>query len=493
MFMTGSPSRPQWLSSDSLDENLLGNISESLIDQPHEARGLIGIARRDITPPFGIYGPVWGFSTHDGSSRGTHKPIFATALVFSTQAANKPMVIVGVDLGTTGDLTGLEDEWIRKDVSAQLDIPLSHLMLASSHTHGAPWAYRSRVDFPGGDLIEGYLNLLKSAILEASREAIETAENCIITFKSGRCDLAKNRNLADPANPSRYLTGFNPANQFITDDTVMVGRITRVSDNSIKGTVINYACHPTTLGGENRLVSPDFIGGMRDVMEAHTDDAICLFLQGASGDLAPAFQYVEDTSIADRHGHQLGFAGLSTLTGMYPPGQRLEYIRPIESGAPLAYWEPRSYPIPDNHSINYEVVGLPSKDWPSVGELDSQLEVESDFRIRERLIRKKTIANFTQGKDEIPTQVFAWTFGNLIFVAISCEMDVAWQKEVRAAFPGYSVIAITAVNYSAIGYIVREELCDLNLYQAWQPPYGKGSFDSLLKHCIRLITKSLAK
>lgn len=51
--MTGSPSRPQWLSSDSLDENLLGSISESLMDQPYEARGLIGIARRDITPPLG--------------------------------------------------------------------------------------------------------------------------------------------------------------------------------------------------------------------------------------------------------------------------------------------------------------------------------------------------------------------------------------------------------------------------------------------------------
>lgn len=161
------------------------------MDQPYEARGLIGIARRDITPPFGIYGPVWGFSTHDGSSQGTHKPIFATALVFSAKAASKPTVIVGVDLGSTGDLTGLEDEWIRRDVSEQLDIPLSHLMLASSHTHGAPWAYRSRADFPGGDLIEGYLNLLKSAILEASREAMETSENCIMTFKPGRCDLAK--------------------------------------------------------------------------------------------------------------------------------------------------------------------------------------------------------------------------------------------------------------------------------------------------------------
>lgn len=480
------------MDSKALDESPSKVSDPNLIDQPHEARAVIGVSRRDITPPFGIYGPVWGFSTHDGSSRGTHKPLFATALAITAQSGGKPTVIVALDLGTSGDLTGMEDEWIRESVVKDLGIPISNLMLASSHTHGAPWPYRSRVDFPGGDLIEGYLELMKGAILEASREAIETAEDCIITFKDGRCDLAKNRNLADPANPTRYLTGYNPSNKSITDDTVMVGRVTRVSDNTIKATVVNYACHPTTLGGDNRLVSPDFIGGMRDVMEANTDGAICVFLQGASGDLAPAYQYVADTSVADRYGHQLGHAAYSTLLGMYPAGHRLEYVKPIESGAPLAYWEPRPYAISQESAVDFETVGLPSKDWPGVEELDKQLAAESDFRIRERLLRRKIIANFTQGKGSIPTQVFAWRFGNLIFVGISCEIDVAWQQEVRAAFPGYGVVAITDVNYSAIGYIVREELCDHNLYQAWQPPYGKGSFTSIVENCVRLMKKTLS-
>ena len=74
------------LDSKLLDESPVGNLDSNLIDQPHEARAQIGVARRDITPPFGIYGPVWGFSTHDGSSRGTHKPIYATALAITPQA-----------------------------------------------------------------------------------------------------------------------------------------------------------------------------------------------------------------------------------------------------------------------------------------------------------------------------------------------------------------------------------------------------------------------
>lgn len=463
-----------------------------LVDTPTEARMLIGVARRDITPPFGIYGPVWGFSTHDGSSIGTHKPLYATAMAFKSSPTSKPAIVVGVDLGTTGDLVGLEDEWIRAEVIKQIDIPISNLMLASSHTHGAPWPYRSRANFPGGEFIEPYLHQLKDAIIQACIEASETAEDAIITFKAGRCDLAKNRNLIDPANPDRYLTGYNPANNNIADDTVMVGRVCRTSDDEIIGTLVNYACHPTTLGGDNRLISPDYIGGLRDLMEANTNGAPCLFLQGASGDLGPAFQYVADTKVADRYGAQLGHAAMSALLGMYPPGHQLEYVGPIESGAPLAYWEPRKYQVPTNFVIENVVVGLPSKKWPSVAELESQLATETDPRLRERILRKKTIAAFSQGKNEIPTQVFAWRFGAAVMIAVSCEIDVRWQQDMREAFPNNDVVAITDVNYSAIGYVVQEELCDLNLYQAWQPPYGKGSFTELVKQCKSLIAKTLA-
>jgi hypothetical protein len=139
------------MDSKALDETPSTFADPNLIDQPNEARAVIGVSRRDITPPFGIYGPVWGFSTHDGSSRGTHKPIYATALAITAPPGGKPTVIVALDLGTSGDLTGMEDEWIRESVVKDLGIPISNLMLASSHTHGAPWPYRSRVGFPGGD------------------------------------------------------------------------------------------------------------------------------------------------------------------------------------------------------------------------------------------------------------------------------------------------------------------------------------------------------
>jgi hypothetical protein len=34
---------------------------------PDEGQALIGISRREITPPVGIYGRMWGASTHERS------------------------------------------------------------------------------------------------------------------------------------------------------------------------------------------------------------------------------------------------------------------------------------------------------------------------------------------------------------------------------------------------------------------------------------------
>lgn len=483
--MSTSPSSPATFTPDSLSEAPLDAGDAALVEQPYEAACRVGVGRRDITPPFGIYGPVWGFSTHDGSSRGTHRPLLVTALAL-TAPGERPAVIVACDLGTTGDLAGLEDMWLRTQVCEELGLSMSHLMLASSHTHGAPWAYRSRQNFPGGHLIDGYLNSMRDALIAACREALETSEECILTFRAGRCDLARNRNLVDPVHPERYLTGFNPANRSLEDDTVMVGRIARIADGSIKATVVNYACHPTTLGGDNRLVSPDYVGAMREVVESHTDGAPCVFLQGASGDLAPAYQYVAETAVADRHGQQLGHAAVSALLGMYPAGQRLTYLRPIESGAPLGYWEPQRYEVPVDSAIASETVGLPAKDWPSVAEIDHQLSTTDDFRLRERLLRKRTIAVFTDGKGEVPTEILAWRFGRIVFIGISCEVDVSWQQQVRQQFPDHAVIAMTDVNYSAIGYVVGEHLCERNLYQAWQAPYAPGSYTALLGHTVRM-------
>lgn len=457
---------------------------------PFEGRALIGFARRDITPPFGIYGRMWGASTHD-ESEGTHKPLLVTAMAFRQSISDKPAVLVGVDAASLGDLAGREGQEIRNAVLADLNILPSHLMLACSHTHSSPWAARSRAHMPGGHLIETYLGIVTQAIINACKEAISDMDEAILTFAKGSCSLASNRDMIDPHNPSRFLTGFNP--QIPADDTVMVGRAVRLRDEKIIGTIVNYACHPTTLGWDNKLISPDYVGAMREIVEQETEHAPALFLQGASGELGPALQYVGDSQVADNHGRQLGYAALAALAGMNKPGTRLEFIKAVESGAPLGYWEPVPYPVPNEVAVASEVTPLPTKPWPTLAELDSAIAKEEDAFARERLFRKKSIAALMGVGSGISLTSFGWRIGNILLVGAQCEVYSYWQVALREQYSDYGVVAITCVDYEAIGYVVPDELHELNLYQAWQPPFAKGVMQALLEGSQRVLNRVLGK
>ena len=143
-----------------------------------------------------------------------------------------------------------------------------------------------------------------------------------LTFATGRCPLAAHRDLPDTVR-GQIVCGYNPAGP--ADDTVLVARVSDEANGTL-ATIVNYACHPTTLAWENRLISPDFPGAMRELVEQSTG-APCVFLQGASGDLGPVEGFVGDPAVADRNGRQLGHAVLSVLETLPQPFTRFQYRR----------------------------------------------------------------------------------------------------------------------------------------------------------------------
>ncbi|PYX78551.1 MAG: hypothetical protein DMG70_31265, partial [Acidobacteria bacterium] len=75
--------------------------------------------------------------------------------------------------------------------------------------------------------------------------------------------------------------------------------------------VVNYACHPVVLGPDNLNYSADFVAAMTDTVEEAFDRTpLCLFLQGADGDINPyyATTLLSDGAITKRDwsGRQLG-------------------------------------------------------------------------------------------------------------------------------------------------------------------------------------------
>lgn len=435
-------------------------------------RGLIGVAREDITPPVGIYARSWGAAKHDVAA-GVHRPLTLTCVTFQRDANENPLVLIAADLGWW---RSREDEWsIRGPLLEALKLDESRLMFCLSHTHAGPSLQRENAERPGGHLIEPYQAQLREAAIGAGRRALAERKQATLTWRYGTCDLATNRDLPDPSG-KRVICGFNP--NASADDTLLVGRVT-ADDGRTIATIVNYACHPTTLAWDNALLSPDYVGAMRQVVEAQTN-APCAFLQGASGELAPAEQYTGDTTVADRHGRRVGFAVLGTLEAMEQPGARLAYNGIVESGAPLAVW--RQEPTTTSSAIAAQrvLVSLPLKPLPSIEEIEAQWRACADSVLKERLWRKRGVRKVVGDGAVAQMPLWIWRLGDALLIGQSNETYSQFQLDLRRTFYPRHVAVINIVNGSA-GYLPPGKLYDTDIYQVWQSPYERGGLERLIE------------
>ena len=272
-----------------------------------------GVATRDVTPPVGIYARSWGAATHD-VAEGVHRPFAATAAVFAPLTEDEPtLALVAVDLGWFQHAP--DERTLRAAILRRTGLEDAALLINMSHTHAGANVNSQLADKPGSELIQPYIEHLTEQIGAAIIEARAALAPAWVTYGTGRCALAANRDLWD-AEAQRFATGYNP--DAPADDTLVVARVTG-EDGELRATLFNYACHPTTLAWANRQLSPDYIGAAREVLE-RAFGAPALFLQGASGELAPRDDYVGDTAVADRNGRQLGYAAAAAIESLPPPG-----------------------------------------------------------------------------------------------------------------------------------------------------------------------------
>ncbi len=383
------------------------------------------------------------------------------------------MVLVSLDLGWW---RSPEDERIlRQGLLDRLGLANASLLIALSHTHAGPSISRRDAELPGGELVPPYLEWLQGKVGAACVEALGKLEPAILTVATGSCRLAANRDLV---HEGLHLCGFNPAEE--ADDTLLVGRVTSRAGRSL-ATIVNYACHPTTLALENRLLSPDFVGSMREVVES--EGAPCLFLQGASGELGPREGFTSDVSIADAHGRVLGHAVRAILEGMLPPATELRFERAVESGATLGLWERRARTLDGTAAASLTTVTLPrsssrSPDWADL-----------EPRVREERMRRRQSIEALISGDAIPVPLWAWRLGEILLVATPNELYSLLQRELRRRLDRRPLLVASIVNGPYLGYLPDQLAFEggNDTYQVWQSPFGKGALEELIEGASRIL------
>lgn len=245
-----------------------------------------GAAKVDITPPPGL--PMYGYFDRiekNELSTGTLDPLYARVVVI--QAGEKRLAIVTLDLGRT-----FNESWLSKMKEAALkDSNIGALLVSASHTHSGP----NILDiYPPGGRPE-WENAAFDKILQAIHEAASRLESARMGTDYGLAYVSYNRRRVNPDGTVTMLwTNAEKVANGPVDPTVGVLRIDRADGTPI-AILVNYACHPVVYGSDNLRYSADFVSPMTATVEgAFEGKPLCLFLQGAAGDIKP---YYGPTSI----------------------------------------------------------------------------------------------------------------------------------------------------------------------------------------------------
>jgi hypothetical protein len=460
-----------------------------------------GIARGDITPPVGVYHRMWGAATHDRST-GVHRPLTATALALrpadGEELADEELVLLAIDhcLLWREEMDALLDR-----VSASAGIPRERLLVMFSHTHAAGLMGLERGELPGGNLIAPYLERLAETLAQLGRKARAEMRSALITYGRGSCQLAAHRDLWDAAS-GQWVCGFHPAGP--ADDTLVVARITEPAGRPL-ATVVNYACHPTTLAWQNTLISPDYVGAMREVVERVTEAPV-VFIQGASGDLGPRRGYTGDLAIADANGRQLGHAVLATLESLPPPATRYEYAGPVVSGAIIGLWRD----VPLSADDLQSKAGWRCRRWtvdlPYRPSLRSAAEVAAERELRQqeeqaaRVAGNGSLATERRAQVEVltrqlvrlrclppgptyPFPIVLWQIGDAVWVAVESEHYQQLQVELRQRFANakLTIVVATIVNGRLHTYLPPREIYGSGIYQETVALLAAGCLERLIE------------
>jgi hypothetical protein len=467
------------------------------------SRVQFGLARRDITPPIGIYHPLWGAARHHQAT-GIHRSLTAEIMAFGDVADQNAKPFIRVQMDACGFVDPEYFEALVHAVCEGADVLPTQVMLAVSHTHAACFPVKNRIGLPGGDLIAPYIREIADQLCGGAQEAVEGMQEVVIAYATGRCNMAGNRDYWDEEY-NGFTCGYNPGVQ--ADDTVVVARVTDRKGKCICN-VVNYACHPTTLAWENTLISPDFVGAMREVVERETD-GLCVFAQGACGDLGPRDGFVGHTQVADRNGRQLGYAALSALASLGAPETDFRYQGAVVSGATLGTWAHveatgvRMTTVSQFGGGTF-TVDLPYIDLPTVEELNTRIDAwrekqqEADEKgdtiaardagaQAERAFRwAGKLVDLSKG-DTYPMAFSVLRMGDAVWVTTGGEPYNFIQQALRARFPEVAIVFSPLVGAMNVGYLLLEDCYGKGLYQEQPSVLAQGCLEALIEAVAKKI------
>ena len=390
-----------------------------------------GSSAVNITPPVGV--DLSGFGGRVSGCVGVHDELFAEALVLRAGDVRLGLVtsdLIGLDADTVAD--------VRDRVAARIDLPPERLMISCSHTHSGPAT--PCLPFLGG-VDESYVEVLKGKL--ASVVGAAAGELQPASLAAGREEVLVGVNRRQRLPDGRIVLGINP--QGNVAPYVDVLRLQGEAETP-RAVFFSHAAHPVTLGGDNLLVTADFPGFARQIVErAWSPAPVAMFGQGCCGNINSDRDRPGDFPQARRLGYRLGAAAVKAAEKMW-----------TELGDDVAL------------AAASDTVELPLFDPPPLAEAEAtlqSLQTEREAAYQQDNLGRRELADGLVGWAErvlelsrqdargltVPIEIQALRIGDVAVVGLPGEVFVEYQLNIDAASPFRQTIVLAYTNGN-IGY-----------------------------------------
>jgi len=374
----------------------------------------------------------------------------------------------------TADLANIDSYFadrIRTTINLTTGIPYDNILLNVSHSHGGLWPRQNREKLHGefAELTpaeNAYFEKLPYDFASAAVKATARLKPARISGGTGVAPgIAVNRR--ERTSDGRTILGWNKDN-FI-DEEVPTIRVDSHTGEAI-ATLVGFGCHPVSLGGEVPYSGSDFIGPLRNQVEL-IRGGICLFLQGAAGNVLP-LEAVHDQPVPEiAMGHRLGLEAVHAVVDAEPRVIEIERIA-YGSVTPIALYRKRavSPQPPQPIATRRKVLDLPLNPPLTVAEMERELaEKRADFAAKQGAGAGREILNpigyhiswleqiiELSKRGPLPThitgEIWAARLGDVAVIGTPGELFTEIGYQVRNASPFLTTI-FAGYSQGVLGYV----------------------------------------
>ena len=427
-----------------------------------------GAATVDITPERPLF--LHGYPFVERESTGTHDPLLSSTLFLSNDKEQVLFIsndIIYVDKNMAAR--------VREAISNKKSIPVSHILIAATHTHSGPVTADVLINendpvVPKAD--KEYLNYMEAQTVEAACQAIDSAVPAEIAFvMADATGVGTNRH--DPAGPKDM------------DVPVMV---TRDKNKEYIGAMLACTMHPTIMDEDSTLFSSDFPFYIRrGLQEFLGESCTIVYYTGATGNQSPRHVTKSNTF---EEAERIGGIVADSIRSAFEKEASFDSSCSIEVSRTFTELPRREFPSVEaaqaHRNRTKERFENLKKEQPSSKETRT---AEVNWFGSEELLFLSKLARENALEDayntSLPAEIQVLKIGEWAFIAWPGEVFVEYGLELKKEFS--NIALITYANGELQGYVVTREAHEKGFYEAGNSLFHYSSGEILVNKTTELL------